>query len=183
MRRYAVLLVVLLAACGKSEAPADAPKKETAAAQMPPEPKAFPKPDACSLLSVESVASITGWKAPKVIPVDAGADYLSSCTFVDAAQPTRFVKVAVSLGSAIPKSSEEYAKTVGDRSGTLRKPATPINTLAVPVIEMDGGPDFQAMQARLEQFVELTVTTQSMDLTRSLFPPALVALRAKLPDV
>ena len=155
MRRYAVLLVVLLAACGKSEAPADAAKKGTAAAEMPPE----------------------------ATPVDAGVDYISSCTFTDEAQPTRFVKVVVSLGSAIPKSSEEYANTVGDRSGTLRKPATPITTLAVPVIEMDGGPDFQAMQARLEQFVELTVTTQSMDLTRSLFPPALVALRAKLPDV
>ena len=183
MRRYAVLLVVLLAACGKSEAPADAAKKGTAAAQMPPEPKAFPKPDACSLLSVETVASITGWKAPTPKPVDAGADYISSCMYVDAAQPTRFVKITVSLGSAIPKNSEDYAKTVGDRSGTLLKPATPINTLVVPVIEMDGGPDFQAMQARLEQFVELTVFTQSMDLTRSLFPPALVALRAKLPDV
>jgi hypothetical protein len=182
MRRLAVLLVGLLAACGKSEQPADAPKNATSAvAEMPPEPKGFPTPDACALLSVESVAAITGWKAPKVEPVDTHVSYLSACTFVDGAQKARFVKIAVALGSAAPKDSAEYAKTVGDRSGTLRKPATPITTLAVPVIEMDAGPDAQMMQARLPQNVELTITTQSMDLTRSLFPPALVKLRSKLP--
>ena len=183
MRRFAVLLVGLLVACGKSETPADAPGNATAAAaEMPPEPKAFPTPDACALLSVESVAAITGWKSPQVEPVSTGADYLSACTIVDGAQTARFVKIAVALGSAAPKDSADYARTVGDRSGTLRKPATPITTLAVPVIEMDAGPDAQMMQARLAQNVELTITTQSMDLTRSLFPPALVKLRSKLPE-
>jgi len=185
MRGFVVLLVIALTACGKSEAPTPAPKSapETApAAAMPPEPKDFPTPDACTLLDVDSVAAVTGWKATKAVPVSTGAVYLSYCHFVDGKKTAHAVKVEVAVGSAYPENADEYAHAVGDMMGRLKAPATPVTNLGVPAIEMDGGPDAQSMQTRLPQHVELTVTSASMDVTRTLFPQALVRMRAKLPE-
>lgn len=137
-------------------------------------------PDACSLLDVDNVANVSGWKGLKAVKVDTGAEYLSACSLVDGTDPARFVKIAVAIGSDEPKDSVEYAQIVGDRSGTLQRPAKAVTNLGVPVIEMDGGPGAQAMQTRMKPVTELTITTPTMQLTRTLFPAALIELRKQL---
>jgi hypothetical protein len=188
MKRQPSTLVLLvfaaLAACGQDDAPA-----ETASAAKTEKPageeagdKAAPRlhvPDACSLLAVRNVASISGWKGLKMVPVDTQAEYLSACNIIGA-DPKQFVKIAVAVGGDEFKDSQEFAQIMGDRSGTLLSPAKPVTNLGVPVIEMDGGPEMQAMQARTTPYTELTITTPSMQLTRALFPQALIALRKQL---
>jgi hypothetical protein len=170
---FALIAITLLAACGKEEASPAAAKADGPAAE-----EAAPKlhvPNACSILEVGNVANVSGWKDLKLVPVDVDPAYLSACDIVGS-DPGHFVKIAIAIGGDEYADSLSYAQTVGDRSGTLRTPAKPITNLGVPVIEMDGGPDRQAMQSRTKPYTELTITTPSMQLTRTLFPQALIAL-------
>jgi hypothetical protein len=116
------------------------------------------------------------------VKVNTGAEYLSACDYVDAADKSRVVKVAIAFGALIPDDSANYAEIVGDREGTLKQPATPVTTFGIPTIEMDGGPGAQSMQTRFEPTTELTVTTPTQQITRVLFPRALINLRA-LPEL
>jgi hypothetical protein len=178
-----LLLIVFasLAACGQDSAPAETAKTEPPAVQAvadEPAPKLH-VPDACQILEVGNVANVSGWKDLKKVPVAVDPAYLSACDIVGS-DPQHFVKIAIAVGGDEHKDSAEYASIVGDRSGTLRSPAKPITNLGVPAIEMDGGPEMQAMQARTRPYTELTITTPSMQLTRALFPQALISLRKQL---
>lgn len=169
-----VIAFAALAACGKEDSQAEAANPE-----QPPEEEAqatFKLPDACKLLDVAAVANVSGWKDLKVVPVKTDAEYLSACNIVGA-DPKHFVKINVAMGGDEYEESQEFATNMGDRSGTLRSPARPVMNLGAPVIEMDGGPEMQAMQSRTKPFTEMTITTPSMQLTRTLFPQALIKLR------
>lgn len=169
-----VIAFAALAACAKEDA-----QPETANQDQPPEEETQPNfklPDACKLLDVAAVANVSGWKDLKVVPVKTDAEYLSACNIVGA-DPKHFVKINVAMGGDEYEESKEFATNMGDRSGTLRSPAKPIMNLGAPVIEMDGGPEMQAMQSRTKPFTEMTITTPSMQLTRTLFPQALIKLR------
>jgi hypothetical protein len=185
-RISAVLLATCLAAgCGKSEAPpaaakAETPKEATAPAAAPL--TTLVMPDACALLDAGEVATAAGWKSAQAVKVNTTAEYLAACDFIDGADKSRVVKVAIAFGALIPDDSANYAEIVGDREGTLKKPVTPVTTFGVPTIEMDGGPGAQSMQTRFEPTTELTVTTPTLQLTRVLFPRALIELR-KLPEL
>jgi len=184
-------VTLLLATCGQSEAPATPPPAPVAAsAEAPksplaPVPNATTKlvmPDACSLLDAAEVASAAGWKAAKAVTVNTGAEYLAACNYVDAADPKRAVKVNIAFGALIPDDSANYASVVGTREGTLKQPATPVTSFPDPTIEMDAGPGAQSMQTRFEPTTELTVTTPTLQITRALFPRALIKLK-KLPEL
>lgn len=174
--------------CGKKDTP-PAPATEAAKVDAPQDTTPAAKkttdlvmPDACSFLDAAEVAAATGWKSAKVVKVDTGAEYLSACDYVDVADPKRVVKVGIAFGALIPDDSANYAEIVGDREGTLKKPATPVTTFGVPTIEMDAGPGAQSMQTRFEPTTELTVTTPTQQITRALFPRVLIKLRA-LPEL
>jgi hypothetical protein len=177
----------LFAGCGKSEPPAPPAAQATAApeapaAQTPATTSALVMPDACALLDAAEVATAAGWKAAKAVKVDTGAEYLAACDYVDPADPKRVVKVGIAFGALIPDDSAHYAAIVGDREGTLQRPATPVTNLGVPAIEMDGGPGAQSLQTRFEPTTELTVTAPTLQMTRALFPRALIKLR-ELPEL
>jgi hypothetical protein len=185
-----ILIVVfaswLAAACGK---PAATPSADAAEPAAPPSAAAaagkttgLVMPDACALLDAAEVATSAGWKSANAVKVNTGAEYLAACNFVDAADKSHVVKVAIAFGALIPDDSANYAQSVGDREGTLKQPATPVTTFGIPVIEMDGGPGAQSMQTRFEPTTELTVTTPTLQITRALFPRALIKLRA-LPEL
>ncbi len=179
---FAIIAVTLLAACGKEAAPPVAAKAAEPVADEPAADEPAPKlhvPDACSILEVDDVASVSGWKDLKLVPVSVDPAYLSACDIVGS-DPKHFVKIAIAVGGDEYADSLSYAQIVGDRSGTLRSPAKPITNLGVPAVEMDGGPDMQTMQSRTKPYTELTITTPSMQLTRTLFPQALIALRREL---
>jgi hypothetical protein len=174
----ALLSLTMLTACEEEDEPAKTASAEAPAASAPETETAAPKlhvPDACRILEVEQVAKVSGWKDLKKVLVATDPAYLSACDIVGTDQK-HFVKIRIAVGGDEHKDSLEYASIVGDRSGTLRSPAKPITTFGVPVIEMDGGPDMQAMQSRTKPYTELTITTPSMQLTRTLFPQALIAL-------
>jgi len=139
-------------------------------------------PDACALLDAKEVAIATGWKAAKAVVVNTGAEYLAACNYVDAADAKNAVKVNVAFGALIPDDSANYASVVGTRNGTLKQPAVPVTSFADPTIEMDAGTGAQSMQTRFEPTTELTVTTPTMQITRVLFPRALVKLK-KTPEL
>jgi hypothetical protein len=180
--------LALVVGCDKSERPAVAARAEPADAPATPASSptsptsALVMPDACALLDAREVATAVGWKSAKTVQVHTGAEYLAACDFVDAADPTRVVKVNVAFGALVPEDSVSYAALVGDREGTLEKPATPVTHFDVPVIEMDGGPGAHSMQTRFEPTTELTVTTPTLQMTRVLFPRALIKLR-QLPEL
>lgn len=171
---FACLASGMLAACGKEEPKVEAAQTEQPA-QTEPDP-GFHLPDACALLDVDAVANVSGWKDLKRVKVDTGANYLSACNIIGA-DPKHFVKIAIAMGGDEFKDSKEFAEAMGDRSGTLVSPAKAITNLGAPVIEMDGGPEMQAMQSRTKPYTEMTITTPSMQLTRTLFPQALIKLR------
>jgi hypothetical protein len=173
--------------CGKSEPPAAAPAQQADAPATPaPSPpsatSALVMPDACALLDAREVATAVGWKSAKPVQVNTGAEYLSACDFVDAADPKRVVQVRIAFGALVPDDSASYAAIVGDREGTLKRPATPVTNFDVPVIEMDGGAGAQSMQTRFEPTTELTITAPTLQMTRVLFPRALIKLR-QLPEL
>lgn len=175
----ALLSLTVLTACDEEDAPAETAKAEAPVVAPPDADAAPPKlhvPDACQILDVGKVADVSGWKDLKKVPVATDPAYLSACDIIGA-DPKHFVKIAIAIGGDEHQDSLEYASIVGDRSGTLKSPAKPITNLGVPVIEMDGGPDMQAMQSRTKPYTEMTITTPSMQLTRTLFPQALIALR------
>lgn len=182
----AILIATCLAAgCGKSEAPPVPAKVEPPKEAAAPAAKSHTSlvmPDACALLDAGEVATAAGWKSANAVKVNTGAEYLATCDYVDAANPSRLVKVAIAFGALIPDDSANYAEIVGDREGTLKQPATPVTTFGIPTIEMDGGPGAQSMQTRFEPTTELTVTTPTQQITRVLFPRALIKLRA-LPEL
>lgn len=179
--------LLFAAGCGKPAPAPAAPAAKTdaggAAAPVATEAtSALVMPDACALLDAAEVATAAGWRAAKTVKVNTGAEYLAACDYVDAADPTRVVKVGIAFGALIPDDSANYAAIVGDREGTLKRPATPVTNLGVPAIEMDGGPGAQSMQTRFEPTTELTVTTPTQQMTRALFPRALIKLR-QLPEL
>lgn len=181
----ATLASACIAGCSKNESPASPPPEPLKDAPAPaPEKKTtnLVMPDACTMLDAAEVAAAAGWKSAKPEKVDMHAEYLSACSYTDAADPKQVVKVNIAFGALIPDDSANYASIVGDRSGTLKQPATPVTTFGVPVIEMDGGPGAQSMQTRFQPTTELTVTTPTMQTTRILFPRALINLR-KLPEL
>lgn len=170
----AFIAFTTLVACGKEDAKPEAAKTEQPAEEKPD--PGFHLPDACALLDVAAVANVSGWKDLKVVKVDTGAEYLSACNIIGA-DPKHFVKISVAIGGDEFKDSKEFAEIYGDRSGTLVRPAKAVTNLGAPVIEMDGGPEMQAMQSRTKPYTEMTITTPSMQLTRTLFPQALIKLR------
>jgi hypothetical protein len=180
-----VIAACFAAGCGKSEAPPAAAKAEApkeAAAPAAAEKPRLVMPDACALLDAGEVAKAAGWSSANAVKANTNAVYLARCDFVDAADKTRVVKVEIAYGALIPDDSANYAEIVGDLEGRLKKPATPVTTFGIPVIEMDGGTGVQSMQTRFEPTTELTVTTPTMQTTRVLFPRALITLR-KLPEL
>jgi hypothetical protein len=185
-----VLATCLAAGCGKSAAPPAADAKTQTSKEQAPKAAAAPAevksklvmPDACALLDAAEVATAAGWKSANAVKVNTGAEYLAGCDFIDAADKSHVIKVAIAFGALIPDDSANYAQVVGDREGTLKQPATPVTTFGVPTIEMDGGPGAQSMQTRFEPTTELTVTTPTLQITRVLFPRALIKLRA-LPEL
>ena len=170
----AFIALTSLTACSKEEAKPEAAKTEQPAEEKPD--PGFNVPDACALLEVAAVANVSGWKDLKLVPVDTGAEYLSACNIIGA-DPKHFVKIAIAIGGDEFKDSKEFAEAYGDRSGTLVRPARAVTNLGAAVIEMDGGPEMQAMQSRTKPYTEMTITTPSMQLTRTLFPQALIKLR------
>jgi hypothetical protein len=170
----ALIAFTALTACSKEDAKPEAANTETPAKAK--EDPGFHLPDACALLEVDAVANVTGWKDLKRVPVDTGASYLSACNIIGT-DPKHFVKINIAMGGDEFKDSKEFAEIYGDRSGTLVRPAKAVTNLGAPVIEMDGGPEMQAMQSRTKPYTEMTITTPSMQLTRTLFPQALIKLR------
>jgi hypothetical protein len=173
----ALIAFTALTSCSQEEA-----KPEAAQAEQPEQPEeekagpGFHVPDACALLDVAAVTNVSGWKDLKVVKVDTGAEYLSGCNIIGV-DPKHFVKISIAIGGDEFKDSKEFAEAYGDRSGTLVRPARAITNLGAPVIEMDGGPEMQAMQSRTKPYTEMTIITPSMQLTRTLFPQALIKLR------
>jgi len=177
----AALALLLLTACSRDEKSPEAAKaSEPATEAEPPEAKLV-MPDPCSLLDAAAVANAAGWKAATPTPVQTTAVYIAACDFTDAADAKHVVKLVLTYGALIPDDSAQYAAMVGNKGGMLKQPATPVTTLGEAVIEMDGGPGAQSMQTRIDPTAELTVTADTMQVTRVLFPQALINLRKILP--
>jgi hypothetical protein len=174
-------VLLLLAACAREDKPPEVAKAAAPAPAAAPTETELVMPDPCSLLDAAVVAKAAGWKSATPKAVQTTAIYIAACDFTDAADAKHVVKLVLTYGALIPDDSAHYAELVGDKGGLLKKPATPVNNLGEAVIEMDGGPGAQSMQTRIDPTAELTVTADTMPITRVLFPQALINLRKILP--
>jgi hypothetical protein len=173
--------LLLLTACTQDDKPPAAAKPAAPAAEAEAPATKLVRPDPCSVLDAAVVAKVAGWKSATPAPVQTSAVYIAACDYTDAADAKHVVKLVLTYGALIPDDSAQYAEMVGNKGGTLVKPATPVTNLGEAVIEMDGGPGAQSMQTRIDPTAELTVTADTMQVTRVLFPQALINLRKILP--
>jgi len=170
-----------VAACGSKDssdssvATVDSTAASAAAAGASAQKAAASVPDACKLLTVDELKQATGWANPVASDATVDRSYQSSCNFLDGGNLARYVSVVVIVGGMTHADSAAYAQSVGNIGGTLSEPAKPVDGFNVPAIETRMG-GMHSMRGSTPQAVELTISSDSPEITRALFTAAVTRI-------
>jgi hypothetical protein len=164
-------LVSLAVACGGG---AESPKTTTTSAATQPETKAAPKIEACSLLTVEEIEAVVGWKSAKAEPSLYGGTAV--CNFSGPQGLSQIVSLLVAPGMPkVANSAEmaEWRKEQTEGYGDVKFVIEPVEGLGVPAIRNEiEGAGLVTIEAAVKG-VLLDVSTSSLDQAKALTAKAI----------
>lgn len=173
----ALLCALAVVACGSKES--SDTSESTAASEPSPggsgQQSAASVPDACKLLTMDEVKQATGWANPVASDVTPDRSYQSACNFSDGKNLMHFISVSIIVGGMKHDDSAAYAKSVGNIGGVLSEPAKAVDGFNLPVIETRMG-SMHSMRASTPQAVELSISSDSPEITRALFTAAVARI-------
>ena len=176
MSLFPLAAVLLIGArCGGEAA---ARTQEASAASQRHEAKSAPAINACSLLTAEEIAAVTGAKS--VAPEKQAYGTVGTCNFQAAGQLLPIVSIVLAPGMPAMSSSAEMAawrsKQGGGSWGDVKLIIEPVEGLGVPAIRNEiEGAGMVTVEAAVRGML-LDVTTSSLERSKALATKAMARL-------
>jgi len=134
--------------------------------------------EACSLLTAEDIATVTGVQAQQVVPDTFGT--VGTCNYNVTGQPLPVVSVILAPSMPDVSSSAEMVtwrkSQVGSSYGDIKFIFEPVEGLGVPAIRNEvEGMGLVTVEAAVKGML-LDVTTASLEMSKALIPMAMARL-------